>query len=280
VRLRDAPVARRSEYCLNCSAPTPDNFCSHCGQRNTHYRVSTWALLGEAASELFQLDSRFFSTVGTLLGRPGRLTSEYVAGRRMSYSSPLRVYLATSLLYFVTLSLLPWSGDDDKPPPPKVTKSDSVIKIDGDENNPWAQRLKSRVEAFSNPTQIDGKERFLQALVAHIPTALFVLVPVFALILKLAYIRRRRYYSEHLVFALHVHSFAFVALLAATLTRQVWAIFVALAATMVYLFVAQRSVYGQGRFKTFLKWSIVLFNYFWALVVGLALAALLAFALG
>ena len=103
---------------------------------------------------------------------------------------------------------------------------------------------------------------------------------MFALCLKLVYIRRRRFYSEHLVFALHLHAFMFMALLLASLTRQTWAILVAVAIVLVYFFLALRRVYGQGRFRTFLKWNIVLFLYFWAVVVAFALAALLAFAVG
>ena len=280
--MRDVPSARRSDYCLNCGAPTPDNFCPHCGQRNTHYRVSIWQLLGEAAGELFQLDSRVLVTIGNLLWRPGRLTNEYVAGRRVSYSPPLRLYLVTSLLYFVSLSLVSWAGEDDKPARPAPTKSSSSpnIKIFEDSNNPWAKRIKNRVDAFQNPTQVDGTERFVQAMVGHIPTALFVLVPVFAFILKLAYVRRKRYYSEHLIFALHLHSVAFLTLLAATLTRQVWAIFVALGLTLTHMFIAQRRVYGQSRFRTFIKWNLVLFTYFWAVVAALVLVALFAFAYG
>ncbi len=280
--MRDAPGTRRSEFCLNCGTATPDNFCPHCGQRNTHYRVSTWELMGEAAGELFQLDSRVLATVGTLLWRPGRLTTEYVAGRRVSYSSPLRLYLVTSLLYFLVLSLFPFLGENrPRPVPPAAKTSTSDIKLDVDiQKNPWLRRAKERWDTFQAPTQIEGKDRFVQAVVAHAPSALFMMVPVFALILKLAYVRRRRYYSEHLVFALHVHSFAFIALAVATLIHRGKAIAAASALTLVHLFLAQRRVYGQSRFRTFLKWSLVLFFYFWAMLIGVVVAVLLAFAFG
>jgi hypothetical protein len=302
--MRDAPASRRSDHCLNCGTATPDNFCPHCGQHNTHYHVSVWALVAEAAGELFQLDARLTTTLGTLLFRPGKLTAEYVAGRRVRYSPPLRVYLVTSLLYFVTLSVVSaLSGGSADPPPgkaePRATtdagtsagatadeKSDSSrssgLRIDGDSDSVRALNslVKRRIEAFKAPDSMGAKDRYLQALVEQIPKALFVLLPIFALCLKLVYLRRRRFYSEHLVFALHLHAFVFIALTVAAAIQGIAAIIVALGVGLVYFFVALRRVYGQGRVRTFLKWNIVLFLYFWAMLGALALAAALAFAIG
>jgi hypothetical protein len=301
--MRDAPASRRSDHCLNCGTATPDNFCPHCGQHNTHYHVSVWALLAEAAGELFQLDARLTTTLGTLLFRPGKLTAEYVAGRRVRYSPPLRVYLVTSLLYFVTLSVVSTlSGGSADPPPGKKEssatepgksgpatadkKSDpspsSGLSIESDSDSVRALNslIQRRIQAFKASDTMGAKERYLQALVAQIPKALFVLLPIFALCLKLVYLRRRRFYSEHLVFALHLHAFVFMALTVAALIQGIAAIIVALGVGLVYFFVAMRRVYGQGRVRTFLKWNIVLFLYFWAMLGALALAAALAFAIG
>jgi hypothetical protein len=290
--VRDAPENRRSEHCLNCGAATPGNFCSVCGQRNTHYRVSTWEILGEAASELFQLDSRLTKTLGTLLFRPGKLTSEYVAGRRVRYSPPLRVYLVSSLFYFLALTSFALTGDKEEDRPPAAAREDAkqsgtqkdesglTIKVDGDPDSALSRAIKDRIEYFKKPTTVDAKERYVNALVGQIPKAMFLLLPVFALCLKLVYLRRRRYYSEHLVFALHVHAFAFVTLLIATLTRQMAAVGYALLVSLLYLYLALRRVYGQGKMRTFLKWNIVLFLYFWAMLAAFVIAALLAFAIG
>jgi len=88
--------------CLNCGAPVAERYCSRCGQdrgRTPHVPLSE--LLGEAASELFALDGRMARTVLPFFFRPGYLTAEYLAGRRVRYSSPLRLYLLTTLLFFL-----------------------------------------------------------------------------------------------------------------------------------------------------------------------------------
>ena len=91
--------------CANCGAPVPERYCSRCGQdrgRTPHVPLSE--LLGEAVSELFALDGRMARTVLPFFFRPGFLTAEYLAGRRVRYSSPLRLYLLTTLVFFLVAS--------------------------------------------------------------------------------------------------------------------------------------------------------------------------------
>ena len=51
---------------------------------------------------------------------------------------------------------------------------------------------------------------FLETLRSNIPTMMLFCVPLFAFVLKLLYFRQRRFYVEHLVYALHIHTFAYV----------------------------------------------------------------------
>lgn len=96
-----------------------------------------------------------------------------------------------------------------------------------------------------------------------------LMMPALALLLKMLYIRRRRYYVEHLVFSFHYHAFAF--LLASVLLLigfqaeedidgKLTSVFVI--AVLVYLYKAMRRFYLQGWFKTFLKFSFVNMAYF------------------
>src|SRR5262252_1593275 len=103
-------MLHKSERCLNCGEPAPGAFCSQCGQKNTHYHVSFGELIEEVVGELFQLDSRIGRTLVPFVLQPGKLTSEFIAGRRIKYSAPLRLYLLTSFVYFLALSLAPSSG--------------------------------------------------------------------------------------------------------------------------------------------------------------------------
>jgi hypothetical protein len=112
-----------------------------------------------------------------------------------------------------------------------------------------------------------------------LPKALVLLLPIFALLLKLFW--RKRYYAEHLVFALHYHAFALVvlapgALLAGAAGDTVSAIAPMLC--LVYLFQALRKVYGDGRLRTFAKLTGLAFVYVLAVSIAMAAAGIASLA--
>jgi len=113
---------------------------------------------------------------------------------------------------------------------------------------------------------------------------MFLLLPVYALILKLLYNRRDWYYTEHLVFGLHTHAFVFITFTIARLLsvlsgEAVWA--QALAALLIlyapfYTLIAQKHVYRQRWLKTIVK-SFLLGNiYGFVLFLGALVTLLLA----
>ena len=89
------------ERCLNCGAALAGAYCSQCGQRAQLHRLSLAALFHHVLHDLVDLDSRVWRTLVALLFRPGRLTNEFIAGRRTFYLPPFRLYLVISLVYFV-----------------------------------------------------------------------------------------------------------------------------------------------------------------------------------
>ena len=86
--------------CLNCGAKLDGNFCSNCGQRATDVNLSLRTLMVEFVESLFSLEFGFWQTFKRLVFYPGSLTEEYIVGRRKRYSSPIRLYLITSILFF------------------------------------------------------------------------------------------------------------------------------------------------------------------------------------
>ena len=126
--------------------------------------------------------------------------------------------------------------------------------------------------------------QYIDAFVGAIPTALFVLVPLFALMLKLAFVFKRRLYMEHLVVSLHSHAFLSLDLLLVfgcmALQRLVpadgllddllaWCIGLLVAWMPIYLLLMQKRVYAQG-------WPMTLLKYF---VLGTSYMILLGFAI-
>ena len=100
--------------------------------------------------------------------------------------------------------------------------------------------------------------------VEYLPVAMFFLLPIYALLLKLMYIRRRRFYSEHLVFGMHIHTVAFVAFTVAVVTPEVWFEWldsVLWLGLFVYYFLALKRYYGDGVLATAVKFVILLWLY-------------------
>lgn len=220
--------------CLNCQTPLAGPYCAECGQRDIDLERPLSTLLAEFLRETLQVDGRAARSLRVLLSRPGVLTQDYLAGRRQQYSSPLRLYLVISVLFFLVAA---WVADR------------GILLGDGEALAAEASR---QAQFFSD----------------ELPQLMFLLLPVFAALLKLAY--RRRHYLHHLIHSLHLHSAAYLLLVlllpleraagrnALLLMLQV----VLLLYLIYYLLVSLRRVYGGGWMATSAKASLVFLLYF------------------
>jgi hypothetical protein len=98
---KDAALLPDHPNCLNCGTELRGQYCGNCGQRARSRLISLWELLQDAFGDLFEIDSRLWRTVIPLLARPGRLTRDYLEGRRARYMPPFRMYLVLSVIFFV-----------------------------------------------------------------------------------------------------------------------------------------------------------------------------------
>ena len=94
---------RKEKNCLNCKATLYGRYCHVCGQENLEPKETVWHLVQHFFNDITHFDGKFFATVKYLLRKPGFLSLEYVAGRRMSYLNPIRMYVFTSAIFFIIL---------------------------------------------------------------------------------------------------------------------------------------------------------------------------------
>jgi hypothetical protein len=320
---RDSGSRRTPERpCLNCGDATVGMFCPRCGQRKVDVRISLRRMLGEVLEDQLSVNSTLPRTLVAVLFRPGRLTREYVQGRIVRYIPPFRLYLVTSLVFFVLLPLVadpgeisvtgggPGRGDSVR----TTRIADSVLLVHArrtgedtvplaraaarsraapNQNNlqfgpdpekvlpvlkPLARRMKRTETRLNAMPQDEALRTLVASFEENAPVGVFVMMPLFAMILKILYARRKRFYVEHFVFALHVHAFAFltgtVVMLASN--GQVTALLGTWLA--VYVFLALKHVYGEGIVRTFLKFMALAISYSFLLVFGVT-ATVLATAL-
>lgn len=140
-----------------------------------------------------------------------------------------------------------------------------------DSINQWLNGLAQRAE--NNGKRVDKDPKvIIEAVLSSLPMTLFLMLPVFALMLKLMFILKRRLYMEHLIVALHSHAFLMLAIFILILFNNMSAWFSAsswlvtpinILTTLlwiwmpIYLFLMQKRVYQQGWILTFIKYAII-----------------------
>jgi hypothetical protein len=380
--------------CENCGLPLHGEHCYSCGQWTKGLVRHFSSILGDFFDTVLNLDSRVLRTLWPLFAKPGFLTLEYLAGRRVRYVTPMRLYLFLSIIAFFAMQMsveveegdgsgdgiVTINGDTDTdsasdaigrastpaqvdaalaeavkkldtararvkdtpgatvgmdvaeemlrerareqvawlkavdeaktagkplPPAPDRKGEDFNFSFDG---KPWDPKtnpidfawLPDAVNASLNRRMAHArdvledsdnkKKQVTDALLRVSPQVLFVLMPIFALMLKLAYLFKRRLYMEHLLVALHSHSFISLALVLALGIAGLqawlaptagfwngvlgWAMGLTIAWMPLYLLIMQKRVYGQGWPMTIIKYGVLGISYSVLLSFGLVVALL------
>jgi hypothetical protein len=91
-------------HCENCGAELPGHWCAQCGQPAIEYRRSFRYVVADLLDEFLNWDSKFFTTIALLILKPWRLTNGFLAGKRVRYVNPLRLYLLASILFFFAVN--------------------------------------------------------------------------------------------------------------------------------------------------------------------------------
>ena len=92
--------------CENCHLTLQGPFCGQCGQKAESTLKYFWTVILHLLDDILSFDSRAMRTLFPLISRPAFLTNEYIAGRRVHYVPPLRLYLFISIIFFITLNFL------------------------------------------------------------------------------------------------------------------------------------------------------------------------------
>ena len=287
-----APAPQRAR-CPNCDFEIDGPYCPSCGQQQKNLNRYIWTLSGELFEEVFHPDSRASRTLFALLFRPGYLTTEYFAGRRMRYVPPLRLYLIISFLFFFILPVISTMSDN---------MPNQVNIESGDEpGQTWQQELKDGEYELSFPWLTDEEnkalsERFDKQLDKTIDqfddapgkvigefmdvmsAVMFFLLPFFAILLKIFYLGSGVYYAEHLLLTVHNHCFLFLALLISSLLQLaentvVGPVTATIDAVLnfwmpIYMFISLKHAYSNGYLVTFLKYFILTIGYFILALIG------------
>jgi uncharacterized protein DUF3667 len=216
--------------CSNCGELLAGEYCHACGQKRFVEGDRRFGhLLRQFMASATDVDGRFWRTIRALAFQPGLLSAEYFDGRRAHWLSPVSLFLAVSVVYFIAPSL---GGDltlqfnqqvsgriRQLALGPDETLTAEQLRSSGQFYSPLAdqrveERVRKRDEAartVSGGTSGYGYRDYRLAYDAKandVSKAMVILhVPIAALALMLMFARQRRYYAEHFVFALHYLAF-------------------------------------------------------------------------
>ena len=394
--------------CLNCNHKVQEEnkYCPKCGQENANKRISLGLLLQDAIATAFNFESRVFKTIPYFLFYPGRLTNEFLEGKRVRYMHPFKIYLLSSLLFFFVITKLftpsiesairsidtkadsldtnitindstvasseksPMQNikDDLKKGWDNVEEEDNIssdslseelllqlskkqevikdslskviedfnagklknqnVNVDSLESllkdsamlsnailfvNKNTKKQQGTLRRFfrlikdrdmtpeslldslgqenKNAINIQFAEQllkigrndaaiFLADIINNIGTLMFFTLPILAFFFVPFYIRRKKYYIDHLIFTLHLQAFTFVILTLSAVFFH-WDLLaisvILLLVLVVYVWVAFKKVYKQGFFKTTIKAYIISFLYSMILAFMLSINLIYSF---
>jgi len=294
-------AAQGAHVCRNCGAHADGAYCPRCGQETTLALPTVRSMLRDAAGRYVALDGRMWRTLFALAFRPGFLTREYLAGRRKRYIRPARLFLVLSIGLF---ALLRFQGEpvhfrDEtmteatrEETPRGIANAHDALDIGPDlavqldiGAGSWLDPLRRRIAQFNGLTRSGREDQLTAGMLRYGPYAAIVLLPLFALLLKMLYLgrwraypHRPRRYAAHLIFGAHNHAFAFLAGMLLALAPHGPLSFALIAWTIVYFLWSLKVVYGgrwSGLFARALVTSMVYCVFFGAVVVCLMIAAIL-----
>ena len=249
--------------CANCGAPLHGPFCAQCGQAVRPLDPPVRHFAAEFAQELLDVDGRVPRSLRRLFFSPGFLTREYLAGRRVPWLTPLRLYLLASVAVFGVLAMV---GD----------QGGVQLTFTGD-----SAEVAEKVRSFGFASQAEMRAAIDAARYTWMPRMMFVLVPFFGWLVSRVRRRAGRRFPAHFVFALEVHAATFGA---QALAKGLAAMSPPLVARgldslldvyiLGYIFLALRTVYGGTRWQAARDTVVLSATYLVALLTATAAVVL------
>lgn len=199
-----------SASCRNCGTELIERYCHHCGQDFFAGNEKTVGeILYNTMDTVFAWDNKILRTLKLLLFFPGRLTKEFLSGKVVRFVYPAKLFWFITILFFAVISFK--NSDNKKIDTAETTET--VSYIDKEEIKDTKEIGEISVPKKSNkrdPTDEMTENQVREKLFAYLPYVLFLLIPFFALLLFIFFHKKRKYYANHMIFALHFHSFVFL----------------------------------------------------------------------
>lgn len=168
----------RGVECLNCGHPLDlsDKYCPNCSQANSVKKLTLRDFFEEFFSNILSYDSKLFQTLAALFLRPGRITRQYINGKRLSYTNPFRFLLSLAIIYFLLMGFngefksLDKFGNGNSPYTPNITDQINAIEFD---NEAEKEELLSTLDSLQINSFIQDRVSKRDSIILSDPSTYF-----------------------------------------------------------------------------------------------------------
>ena len=276
---------RKEPDCLNCGTIVAGRYCQNCGQENIEGKETFLQIVYHFIEDITHFDGKLIYTLRLLIGKPGFLTKEYVAGKRFRYIHPIRMYIFISAVFFLFI----FSGDQKMVDVntkasnssgivfgdsaySKVARYDSAQrKLPKNKKDDWFTTKLIKQQILINKKYGNDQNKILTAVIENFKhnfsKILYLSLPIFAFFLWVLYKRNKSYYfADHMIFSIHLYCAYFIIIFIYTILELVVKFFVASTGVLEFIYTvtllsyfykAIRVFYGQSRKKTLLKFALI-----------------------
>ena len=231
--------------CKNCKTKLNGRYCHNCGEKTLVEKdFSIRSILKQSLEAITSLDSKIFKTFAALLFKPGKLTREYVLGRRKGYMQPFQVFVLANLVFFLFLT----SSDIFRNPAKWYFQ------------NPEIQKQVEILCAAKNITEREFAQIYDNESGSLAKSAVIIVIPFLGLSLWFINIRKKILFGKHLIAATHFFSFlllfiVFLSFIVAIIPNSN-ALYVQIpifASIFVYISIVQKTFYLDKIFVSIFK---------------------------
>jgi len=202
--LNDRPPLRPLFSCPTCAARSEGKYCSNCGEKRiTDADYSIRYYLGESFSAITLLESKLLRSLWLVASKPGYLSREYFAGRRVRYIKPLQLFIFLNVVYYFSLTVFTATTFTT----PLATQLHMNDYYPGYASRRVDHKLQAEKISYS---ALERKYNEKTAVLSK--TLIFLLIPIFALLFFMFFFRHKEFFVEHLVVGTHFWAFSLLLL--------------------------------------------------------------------
>ncbi|NTV18450.1 MAG: DUF3667 domain-containing protein [Bacteroidales bacterium] len=269
-----AKLTGPENICKNCETEFIGHYCPNCAQSVRDLDRPFIVMVFDIMANMWAFDTRVFKTFKSLLFRPGEMAHDYAEGKRARYMPPFRLYIFTSIIFFLLLNIS--MGDQIKSGIDKLSLSEDG-KVSNTANNNVVQINAKAGGKTKNFTKIvsENKDYYVSRFFSLLSWSLFILMPLYAFFLWVFFRKRQKYFLAHFISAINQHTFLFLIFIiiitinlifpAKTISPESYL----LVLFPVYVITGSRKLYRTSWLSTFFRISAAQILYLMTILVAI-----------